>query len=84
MVFGTQKVIDVAKGLANNLDLNGNTITDSTQDTVDIEKNIRVTGSSALSYGRNNGTLGTDSQAIGINARADTDSTTATGFRAAE
>jgi len=83
MVFGTQKVIDVAKGLANNLDLNGNRITDSTQDTVDAEKNIRVTGSSELSYGRNNGTLGTDSQAIGIGARANTDLTTATGRRAA-
>jgi len=84
MVFGTQKVIDVAKGLANNLDLNGNTITDSTQDTVDAEKNIRVTGSSELSYGRNNGTLGSSSQAIGINARADTDFTTATGRNAAQ
>jgi len=84
MVFGTQKVIDVAKGLANNLDLNGNKITDSTQDTVDSDKNIRVTNASELSYGRNNGTLGTESQAIGINARADTDFTTATGFDAAQ
>jgi len=84
MVFGTQKVIDVAKGLANNLDLNGNKITDSTQDTVDAAKNIRVTNSSELSYGRNNGTLGTESQAIGINARADTDFTTATGANAGE
>jgi len=83
MVFGTQKVIDVAKGLANNLDLNGNTITDSTQDTVDAEKNIRVTGSSELSYGRNNGTLGKESQAIGINAQGATNFTTATGRNAA-
>jgi len=84
MVFGTQKVIDVAKGLANNLDLNGNKITDSTQDTVDSDKNIRVTNASELSYGRNNGTLGSSSQAIGINARADTDFTTATGRNAAQ
>jgi hypothetical protein len=84
MVFGTQKVIDVAKGLANNLDLNGNKITDSTQDTVDSDKNIRVTNASELSYGRNNGTLGTNSQAIGINAKADTDFTTAAGAFAAQ
>jgi len=72
-----------ADTLTDDLDLGGNDLTDSTQDTVDSDKNIRVTNSSELSYGRNNGTLGTDSQAIGIGAKADTDFTTATGTDAA-
>ncbi|UXF50751.1 hypothetical protein 7908G4G3_47 [Haloquadratum phage sp.] len=72
-----------ADTLTDDLDLGGNDLTDSTQDTVDSEQNIRVTNSSALSYGRNNGTLGTESQAIGIDAKADTDFTTATGRAAA-
>jgi hypothetical protein len=72
-----------ADTLTDDLDLGGNDLTDSTQDTVDSDKSIRVTDSSELSYGRNNGTLGTESQAIGINARADTDFTTATGRNAA-
>nr|ADE29188.1 conserved hypothetical protein [uncultured virus] len=72
-----------ADTLTDDLDLGGNDLTDSTQDTVDSEQNIRVTNSSDLSYGRNNGTLGTNSQAIGINARANNPFTTATGFRAA-
>jgi len=72
-----------ADTLTDDLDLGGNDLTDSTQDTVDSDKNIRVTDSSELSYGRNNGTLGRNSQAIGINARADTDFTTATGKNAA-
>ncbi|UXF49986.1 hypothetical protein 7841G3A7_11 [Haloquadratum phage sp.] len=72
-----------ADTLTDDLDLGGNDLTDSTQDTVDSDKNIRVTDSSELSYGRNNGTLGTESQAIGINARADADFTTATGRNAA-
>jgi len=84
MVFGSDQVIGTATKVLADIDLEGNELTDSTQDTVDTDKNIRVTGSNSLSYGRNNGTLGTDSQAIGINARADTDSTTATGFRAAQ
>jgi len=69
--------------VTDDIDLEGNDLTDSTQDTVDSEQNIRVTGSSELSYGRNNGTLGTSSQAIGIGARADTVKTTATGRDAA-
>ncbi|AFH23121.1 hypothetical protein OSG_eHPE5_00035 [environmental Halophage eHP-E5] len=73
-----------ADTLTDDLDLGGNDLTDSTQDTVDSDKNIRVTDSSELSYGRNNGTLGAGSQAIGINARANSDFTTATGFRAAK
>ncbi|UXF50125.1 hypothetical protein 7865G3C4_6 [Haloquadratum phage sp.] len=73
-----------ADTLTDDLDLGGNDLTDSTQDTVDSDKNIRVTDSSELSYGRGNGTLGTDSQAIGVNAQADTDFTTATGRRAGE
>jgi len=76
-------VIDDTTEVSEDIDLEGNDLTDSTQDTVDSDKNIRVTNSSELSYGRNNGTLGTNSQAIGINARADTDFTTATGNRAA-
>ena len=83
MVFGSDQVIGTATKVLADIDLEGNDLTDSTQDTVDSDKNIRVTDSSELSYGRNNGTLGTESQAIGIDARADTDSTTATGFRAA-
>ena len=73
-----------ADTLTDDLDLGGNDLTDSTQDTVDSDKNIRVTDSSELSYGRNNGTLGKESQAIGINARADTGNTTATGREAAQ
>jgi hypothetical protein len=83
MVFGSDQVIGTATKVLADIDLEGNDLTDSTQDTVDSDKNIRVTNSSALSYGRNNGTLGTESQAIGINARADTDFTTATGRAAA-
>jgi len=84
MVFGSDRLsVSTAAAIAD-IDLEGNDLTDSTQDTVDSDKNIRVTDSSALSYGRNNGTLGTASQAIGINAKADADFTTATGFRAAK
>jgi len=84
MVFGSDRLsVSTAAAIAD-IDLEGNDLTDSTQDTVDTDKNIRVTDSSELSYGRNNGTPGTESQAIGINARADTDFTTATGFRAAQ
>jgi len=79
MTFGVEKVVGVVGKVRDNIDLEGNRLFDSTQDTVDSEQNIRVTGSSELSYGRNNGTLGTDSQAIGINAKAGTDLTTATG-----
>jgi len=83
MVFGSDRLsVSTAAAIAD-IDLNGNDLTDSTQDTVDVDKNIRVTNSSELSYGRNNGTLGTGSQAIGINARANTDFTTATGVDAA-
>jgi len=83
MVFGPQNIIDTITDVKADIDLKGNDLTDSTQNTVAADKNIRVIDSSALSYGRNNGTLGTESQAIGINARADTDFTTATGFAAA-
>jgi len=83
MVFGSDQVIGTATKVLADIDLEGNDLTDSTQDTVDVDKNIRVTDSSELSYGRNNGTVGNRSQAIGINARADTDNTTATGFDAA-
>jgi len=83
MVFGPQNIIDTITDVKADIDLSGNDLTDSTQDTVDSDKNIRVTNSSALSYGRNNGTLGRDSQAIGINARADTNLTTASGANAA-
>jgi len=83
MVFGSDRLsVSTAAAIAD-IDLEGNDLTDSTRDTVDSDKNIRVTDSSELSYGRNNGTLGRDSQAIGINARADTDFTTATGRNAA-
>jgi len=84
MVFGSDQVIGTATKVLDDIDLEGNDLTDSTQDTVDSDKNIRVTNSSELSYGRNNGTLGTNSQAIGINAKADTDFTTATGRAAAQ
>jgi len=83
MVFGSDQVIGTATKVLADIDLEGNDLTDSTQDTVDSDKNIRVTNSSELSYGRNNDTLGTDSQAIGINARAETNNTTATGRDAA-
>jgi len=83
MTFGVEKVVGVVGKVRDDIDLEGNDLTDSTQDTVDADKNIRITNSSELSYGRNNGTLGSNSQAIGINARADTDSTTATGRNAA-
>jgi len=82
MVFGSDQVIGTATKVLADIDLEGNDLTDSTQDTVDTEKNIRVTNSSELSYGRNNGTLGTESQAIGINARADANFTTVTGSAA--
>jgi hypothetical protein len=84
MTFGVEKVVGVVGKVRDNIDLEGNRLFDSTQDTVDSEQNIRVTDSSELSYGRGNGTPGTDSQAIGINAKADTDFTTATGSRAAQ
>ena len=84
MTFGVEKVVGVVGKVRDNIDLEGNRLFDSTQDTVDSEQNIRVTNSSELSYGRNNGTLGSNSQAIGIGAKADTDSTTATGFNAAQ
>jgi len=71
-----------ADTLTDDLDLGGNDLTDSTQDTVDSDKNIRVTNASELSYGRNNGTLGTASQAIGIDAQANSNFTTATGRNA--
>jgi len=77
-------VIDDTTEVSEDIDLEGNDLTDSTQDTVDSDKNIRVTDSSELSYGRNNGTLGLNSQAIGIGAKADTDFTTATGRSAAQ
>jgi hypothetical protein len=84
MVFGSDRLsVSTAAAIAD-IDLEGNDLTDSTQDTVDSDKNIRVTDSSELSYGRNNGTLGTNSQAIGIKAGADTGSTTATGAFAAQ
>jgi len=84
MVFGSDRLsVSTAAAIAD-IDLEGNDLTDSIQDTVDSDKNIRVTDSSELSYGRNNGTLGNQSQAIGIGAKADTDSTTATGFNAAQ
>jgi len=84
MTFGVDKVVGVIGEVRDDIDLEGNDLTDSTQDTVDSDKNIRVTGSSALSYGRDNGTPGRESQAIGIGSRADTDFTTATGFAAAQ
>jgi hypothetical protein len=83
MTFGVEKVVGVVGKVRDNIDLEGNRLFDSTQDTVDSEQNIRVTNSSELSYGRNNGTLGSNSQAIGIGAKADTDGTTATGRSAA-
>jgi len=83
MVFGSDRLsVSTAAAIAD-IDLEGNDLTDSTQDTVDTDKNIRVTDSSELSYGRDNGTLGTGSQAIGIGARAEPDFTTATGKDAA-
>jgi len=73
-----------ADTLTDDLDLGGNDLTDSTQDTVDVDKNIRVTDSSELSYGRNNGTLGDSSQAIGIGSGASTDLTTTAGSDAGQ
>jgi len=70
--------------VTDDIDLEGNDLTDSTQDTVDVDKNIRVTDGSELAYGRNNKPLGKESQAIGIGAAAPSGFTTATGTRAAQ